>query len=276
MLGLGCVLVSGLPFAPRPAPQITPQKENAPASVSSAPASQIVPPPPNYRFSNGETYVYGVEWHLFNAGTARVTMESASGEQRVSVVADSSGVVNLLYGVHDRFQGFFDPASFCSLRVSKHTEEGFHKRETEIRFDYPGRKSVLDEKNLKTGERKHTENDIPNCVTDVVSGFYYLASLPLQPGNLYTFPVNDGGKTTGVTAHVEAREQVKVPAGVFQAVRVQAEPVSGPLKGTGRLWVWYTDDANHVPVQMRTKLGWGTLMFRLQSLHAESKSKLGN
>ena len=243
--------------------QSSPQKEPL-SSVSAAPSSEIVPPPPGYRFPNGNTYVYGVEWHLFNAGTTSVKMDSSGGLQHVSATADSSGVANVLYGVHDRFQAWFDPHNFCSLRVSKHTEEGFHKRDTAITFDYSRHKTVLDEKNLKTGELKHDENDLPSCVTDVVSGFYYLASLPLQAGNSYTFAMSDGGKGADVKAQVEAREQIKVPAGTFQTIRVQAEAVSGALKGRGRVWVWFTDDANRLPVQMRSKLAWGTLLFRLQ------------
>jgi hypothetical protein len=103
-------------------------------------------------------------------------------------------------------------------------------------------------------------------VTDVISGFYYLASLPLQSGNTYVFPISDGGKTTQVTAQVGAREQVKVPAGIYTTVRIRAEATSGPLQGKGTVWVWFTDDANHIPVQMRSKLGWGTLLFRLQRI----------
>ena len=59
-----------------------------------------------------------------------------------------------------------------------------HKRETSIRFDYAHKKSTLDEKNLKTGETKHVENDLAGCATDVITGFYYLQSLPLQLGEL--------------------------------------------------------------------------------------------
>jgi hypothetical protein len=236
------------------------------STISAAPSARVVTPPPNYGFPNGQTYVYDVEWHLFNAGTARVTLGLDGGQQHVTAVADSAGVVNALYKVHDRFEAFFDPRTFCSLRVSKHTEEGSHSRQTELHFDYSRNKSVLDEKNLKTSEQKHVENDLPACVTDVVSGFYYLASLPLQPGNSYTFPINDGSKTTEVTARVEAREQVKVPAGTFQTVRVKAEAISGALQGKGTVWAWFTDDAKHTPVQMRSKLGWGTLLFRLQRI----------
>jgi hypothetical protein len=29
------------------------------------------------------------------------------------------------------------------------------------------------------------------------------------------------------------------------------------------VWVWYTDDAQRIPVQMRARMGWGTLTFRL-------------
>ena len=239
------------------------------STMSAAPSARVVPPPPNYAFPDGQSYVYAVEWHLFNAGTARVTLGLDGGQQHVTAIADSAGVVNALYKVHDRFEAFFDPRTFCSLRVSKHSEESSRSRQTELLFDYSRHKSVLDEKNLKTGEQKHVENDLPACVTDVVSGFYYLASLPLQTGNTYSFPINDGNKTTEVRAHVEAREQVKVPAGTFQTVRVKAEAISGALQGKGTVWVWFTDDANHTPAQMRSKLGWGTLLFRLQRIEKQ-------
>ena len=232
-------------------------------AMSPSSTAQILPSPPNYRFPDGQTYVYAVEWHMFTAGTAKVTLQAQGTEQHVTATAVSSGFVNALYKVSDHFEAFFDPHKFCSFRVSKHSEEGSRARQVELRFDYARGKSVEDEKNLKTGETKHIENDIPGCVTDVVSGFYYLSSLPLQEGNSYSFPINDGGKTTEVTLRVEVREQVKVPAGTFQTIRVKAEPTSGALKGKGTVWTWYTADDNRTPVQMRSKLGWGTLLFRL-------------
>jgi len=239
------------------------------STISAAPKARVVPPPPNYTYPNGQTYVYSVEWHLFSAGTASVKLGLDAGQQHVTAIANSAGVANALYKVQDHFEAFFDPRTFCSQRVSKHTEEGSHSRQSELRFDYSRNKSVLDEKNLKTGEQKHVENDLPGCVSDVVTGFYYVASLPLQPGNTYTFPVNDGNKTTEVRARVEARDQVKVPAGAFQTLRVRAEATSGALQGRGTVWAWFTDDANHTPVQMRSKLGWGTLMFRLQRIEKQ-------
>jgi hypothetical protein len=44
---------------------------------------------------------------------------------------------------------------------------------------------------------------------------------------------------------------------------VQPEASSGPLQKKGKIWVWYTDDAQHIPVQMRGRMGWGNLTLSL-------------
>lgn len=233
-------------------------------SIGAAPA-KIVPPPPNYAFPDGRGYVYAGEWHLITAGTGIVRMDTSGNDRKVTATAESQGVLNVIFPVHDRFEAHFDPRTFCSLSIFKHSEEGSHKRETSIRFDYQHKKSLLDEKNLKTNETKHVETEMPGCATDVITGFYYLQSLPLRLGSTYEFPISDG-KTAIVRATVEKHEQVKVPAGTFQAVQVTAEAISGSLEKKGKVWVWYSDDANHTPVQMKVKLGWGTLLFRLQRI----------
>ena len=234
------------------------------ASIGPAP-KRIVPPRPNYPFPDAQSYVYSAEWHLITAGTAVVRMEADGKERKVTATAESRGAVNVIFPVHDRFEARFDPQTFCSLSIFKHSEEGSHKRETSIRFDYAGKKNVLDEKNLKTGETKKVENELAACATDVVTGFYYLQSLPLQMGATYEFPITDG-KTTMVRATVDKREQVKVPAGTFPTVMVTAEATSGSLQSKGKIWVWYSEDSSHTPVQMKAKLGWGTLLFRLQKI----------
>src|SRR5947209_3758440 len=238
------------------------QKPSRTPTIGAATA-QIAPPRPSYPFPDGRSFVYTTEWHLITAGTGVVRMDASGSDRKVTATAESSGPVNVIFPVHDRFESHFDPRTFCSLSIFKHSEEGSHKRETSIHFDYARKKSTLDEKNLKTGETKHVENDLAGCATDVITGFYYLQSLQLQPGEVYVFPISDG-MTTMVRATVEKREQIKVPAGTFPAVLVTVEATSGPLQAKGKVWVWYSDDPNHTPVQMRAKLGWGTLLFRLQ------------
>ncbi len=227
------------------------------------PLAEITPPPATYHFPNGEVLHFQAEWRIWRAGEATMKIESSGEEEHVTAGADATGIIGLLYHVLDRFDSTFDRRTFCSARISKHVEEGLHKRESTLRFDQQGRKAVLDERNLRTSATKHEERDTPGCVTDVVSGIYYLRSLPLQAGRSYDFPVNDGNLTVTVKATVEAREQVTTDAGTFPTVRVQISSDSGNLKARGKMWIWYSDDAAHIPVQMRARLFWGTLMLRI-------------
>lgn len=226
-------------------------------------APSITRPRADYQFPVGQTYVYGAEWRVFNAGIATLRMEKAGQENRIVAIADAAGTISLLYHVQDRLESFFDPASFCSHNTSRHIEEGFRRVESSITFDYQHGKALLDHKNINKKESKHEEHDIPGCVTDMLSSIYYVASLPLLPGKTYNFPINDGGPTLTVLVHVEEREQVKTPAGTFKTIRVQPETASGALREKGKIWVWYSDDAARIPVQMRARLPWGMLTFSL-------------
>jgi hypothetical protein len=248
--------------ARKPSPAQTP-----PSQVITGPS--IAKPGPDAPFPLGETFVYAAQWRVFNAGIATLRMEKAGREDRVLGTADGSGAVAVLYHVQDRFESFFDPTTFCSHNISRHIEEGFRRIENTITFDYAKRKAVLDQKNLKKNETRHEEHDIPGCVTDVLSGIYYAASLPLEPGRTFMFPLNDGGNTVTVDLRVEAREQVKTPAGTFNTLRVEPEASSGVLKDKGKIWIWYSDDSPRIPVQMRARMYWGTLTFTL--LRVEKK-----
>ncbi len=246
------------------APPVRPASQ---AADTIGPVVRIRAPEPGHRWPNFETFVYDAEWRIWAAGTATLRMQPGSGgEQRVYGTADSTGFVSLLYTVRDRFESSFDPRTFCSSRLFKHTEEGFRKRDTDIRFDYARGKATLDEKDPRSGATKHVENQIPSCATDVLSGLYYVGTLPLQPGTTYSFPLNDGNVTQAVNAIAEAREQAKVPAGTFRTIRVQLTATSGALKDRGKIWIWYSDDAARTPVQMRARMFWGTLTFRLQRI----------
>jgi hypothetical protein len=233
------------------------------AGQSEMVAPSVVRPRADYQFPLGQTYVYGAEWRVFNAGIATLRMEKAGQENRIVATADAAGTISLLYHVQDRLESFFDPLSFCSHNTARHIEEGFRRVESNITFDYQRGKALLDHKNIKKKESKHEEHDIPGCVTDMLSSVYYVASLPLLPGKTYSFPINDGGATLTVLVHVEEREQVKTPAGTFKTIRVQPETASGALRDKGKIWVWYSDDAARIPVQMRARMAWGTLTFSL-------------
>jgi hypothetical protein len=252
--------------SPAPASSLTPAPTNPSSNLPSVSAPAIARPRSEYSLPVGQTFVYGAVWRVFNAGIATLRMEKAGAEDRVVGAADAMGSAAVLYHVQDRYESFLDPATFCSRNSSRRIEEGRRRVDTNITFDYSRSKAVLEQKNLKKNTDKHEEHAIPNCVTDVLSAIYYVASLPLQVGSTYNFPLSDGGEALVVNVHVEGKEQIKTPAGTFNTIRVQPETPSGLLKEKGKIWVWYSDDAARIPVQVRTHMYWGTLTFTLQRI----------
>jgi len=229
-------------------------------------ASHIAPLRPGFQFPYGQTFHYDGEWRFVTAGVATLRIEQSGSQNHIAATVDSTGVVSLLYRVADSYNSYSDAKTLCSNKLIKHSEEGSHRRDTTITFDYSRGKAVLEERSFNN-QQKREENAIPACVTDVLSGILYVASLPLQVGSTYTFPLNDGSKTVTVQAHVEGKEDIKTPAGTFHTVRVGPEGDSGTLlRNKGRIWIWYTDDNKHLPIQIRVKAFYGTLTVYLSSI----------
>jgi hypothetical protein len=172
----------------------------------------------------------------------------------------------MLFPVIDRFQSGFDLKTGCSTGFAKQTQEGRRKIASELTFDYAHGKQTWNERNLVKGTATHSATNTPACVTDLLSGLFYTQSQTLTTGQTVYFPLADAVRTVTVGMKVEDHEEIKTPAGTFQTIKVQATADEGVVKNRGSIWVWYTDDARHLPVQMQARLFWGTITFHLQSV----------
>jgi hypothetical protein len=238
----------------------------APAQQTPPPTSQLpqLPAPrAGFSFPQKQTLTYTVDWRVFSAGTAVLHFEAQGDRERLTADANTSGAINLLFHASDHFQSTFDRAKGCTYGFDKQTVEGRRQVNSTLRIDYSQSKSILDEKNLVTGQSKHVESPIPGCMTDLLTGVFYASSQPMEIGQNFVLPVVDAMHNVPVTMKIEAREVVKTSLGTFKTIRVQPTADAGVVKNRGNIWIWYTDDDRHLPVQMRARLFWGTITFRL-------------
>jgi hypothetical protein len=233
------------------------------AVVHGQQAVSLTPPRAGFSFPQKQTLVYTVDWRVFPAGTAVMHFEATGDRERLTANADTIGAINLLFHVGDRFQSTFDRVKGCTYEFDKQTVEGRRQINSTLKLDYAQGKSILDEKNMVTGQSKHVETAIPGCLSDLLTGVYYASSQPMEVGKTFVIPVVDAQRTVPVTMKVEGREVIKTTLGTFKTLRVQPTADAGVVKNRGNIWIWYTDDARHLPVQMRARLFWGTITFRL-------------
>ena len=244
-----------------PGPQTAVQQNASQPTIPPLPA-----PRPGFSFAAKQTLTYSVDWRVFPAGTAVLHFESDGTKEHLTANADTIGAINVLFHVSDKFQSTFDREKGCTAEFDKQTVEGRRQINSTLKLDYAQGKSILDEKNLTTGQTKHLEAGIPGCLTDLLTGVFYASSQPMEVGKSFDMPVVDPLKTVVVTMKAEAKEELKTPAGTFKTIKVEPTAAAGVVKNRGQIWIWYSDDERHLPVQMRARLFWGTITFRLASV----------
>lgn len=239
------------------------------AAAQYTPIPTLQPPVASYSFPQRQTLTFDVDWRVFTAGTAVFHTEQQGTQQKVTATADTAGGTSMLFPVIDKFQSSFDTHTGCSAGFSKQLQEGSRKVNSDLTFNYSAGKQTQFEKNVVKGTSKTLTASIPACVTDSLSAIFYTASQPLVVGQNVRFPLADSMRTVTVVMKVEAKEEIKTPAGTFQTIRVQPTAEEGVVKNRGNIWIWYSDDARHMPVQIRARLFWGTITFHLKSFEAK-------
>lgn len=226
--------------------------------------------PQNPAISSKQNLRYSIEWRLITAGTVSIDwrdgLVNGSPGWQAKLHVESAGLVSKLYKVDIDSVSNLN-SSFCAESSLTSGREGSRHRETSVTFNAEARKAFYEERDLTRNVTIATQEvAIPPCVHDVLGGLFYLRTLELEPGQSTEIPVSDGKKSVMVKVEAQQREDVKVPAGVFKAVRYEIYLFNNVLyRRPARLYVWLTDDRRKLPVQIRVRLqiAIGTITLQL-------------
>ena len=208
-------------------------------------------------FPSPESLYYTVEWRLITAGTAKVSLQNTAedGGWHTSMELQSTGLVSKLYRVNDVYDVDYH-RGFCASAVHLHAEEGRRRRDTKITFDPEAKKATyLETDLLKNTVVKSSEIDVPACVHDVIGALLQLRTMKVEVGHSVELPVSDGKKAAMVRVEAQERENVKIDKTVHKTVRYEAYIFNNVIyRKKARLQIWLTDDAQHLPVQIRVRM----------------------
>jgi hypothetical protein len=230
------------------------------------------PAKPPLPFEPGETLTYNVTWSIFPAGRVVAALkqlgDGPDDSYEISVTAQSSGFVSMLFGINNRYRAIFDPRTLCSREISKTINEGQRHRKTQITFDAARKVAVLNEVDLAEPGHpvKHATNSIPGCVEDILTAFYYVRRQPMYVGETIHLPINDGSKTHEVLVNVRQRQRLQTPLGPRYAFRVEPHALGDLYKKKGRLLIWFSDDRQRVPLRIKALMPVGAITGNLVSV----------
>ncbi len=215
-----------------------------------------------------EKLTYAVEWRLIHAGT--VTVETRQGQLLLHI--ESAGIVSSLFKVDDFLTVNYDEPD-CAASSDLESMEGKRHHEKLINKDRSNNHASFVERDLlKNVVIRETGTDTPNCVMDALGALAKLRVLKLAPGQSAQLPVSDGRRFANVKVDALERQDVKTPAATYHAVRYQAALMNGVIyTRKGRLFIWITDDARHLPVQIQVQMSFPVCTVTLQLEKEEHK-----
>ena len=223
-------------------------------------------------FPHPETLTYSIEWRLINAGSARISLERSGAGWQTHLELESAGLVSKLYKISDRFTAHYERA-FCVENSTLNANEGKRRRDTHITYDYDRKKASYLERDLvKNSIVKQSESDIPDCVHDVIGGLIYLRGQAVEPGHSIELPLSDGKKYAMARIEAQEREDVKINGKSYKTVRYEAFIFNKILYArSGRMLIWMTDDAVHLPVQLQIRAGFpiGTVTLQMEKIETQ-------
>jgi hypothetical protein len=247
-LALGAVLTVASVATAQPAQLRVAQAAGTTVSVASVP------------YAVGEELTYRATFSGIPAGTARMRVdgiELVRGRPAYHVVFTVDGGVPL-FRVHDRYESWIDVETLASLRHRQQISEGRYHRTTSYEI-YPERAEYQ-----KQGDSVRASVSNP---LDDGSFIYAVRTAGVNVGetrsdNRYFRPDKNPVVLTGLR-----RDTVRVGAGTFPATVVRPTiRTSGIFSDDGQAQVWFTDDANRYPVQVKAKFSKFTLTLSLESV----------
>jgi hypothetical protein len=244
----------------------TPKTGTIVAALLCAPLLSQQSPARDFNPANSNTLHYGVEWRLVRAGSARLawTPSSETGYQ-ADLHLESSGLVSKLYRVNDQYRAILKP-DLCASTVKLHAEEGKRRRDTKVTFA-GGKASYLETDLIKKAVVLSKDIEVPACTYEYTGALNKLRSMRLEPGQSAQLPLSDGKKFAQVKVDAREREQVKTTAGTFTAIKHEVHMFNGVLIGRkARMYVWISDDARRLPVQIQVRMAFliGTITLQLE------------
>lgn len=236
------------------------------------PSCEPLPPTISRPWSDTERLYYDVD--VMGALAGKLTLlahppTEALGSRQLVVraMAASNSFFSKIRAIRGRASSTLDAESFRPVRYSEETQEGEHERTAQVRFEKAknGKAMAVDYKrNGRAGKKRFPH---VHDAFDPLSAFYALRALDLAEGQSLCFDAYGIRHHWRVSGTVKGVETVKVPAGVFQAFRIegQAQRVDDPRK-TREVHVWISADERRLPLAALGVMDLGPVRAQLRQV----------
>lgn len=210
-----------------------------------------------------ETLSFDIYWSGIHVGQAVLDATSDESLVKITSTVKSNAVISAVYRVEDYAESRVLNGRAVGFKLKQ--SEGKHRGDKETLFDVTQGVVTYMNHLQQTVEKHPMEN---RRLWDVMSGFFYLRTLPLTVGKPAFVDIFDNNKFFSAEVEVLRTEMMELPDG-GEAETIVIRPVlktEGLFKRTGDIFIWLTNDENRTPVRVETKIKIGKVTAVLRKV----------
>ena len=213
-------------------------------------------------FKAGESLKYSAQFNLVPVGEAELFVsgiEKFNGidSYHVSFFAQTKGLANRIFKIHDRIDIWMDKKEFFTHRLKKDINEGSYSKKVDVRFDY--------DKSIATTKTKEVGIDFK--ARDPFSMFYYLRVITLIENEVMSFSSYEGRRIVHYNLQMTGKEEISSPLGTFLCKVIRPfNDGKNLFKNQGDMQIWVCDDERKLPVKIQIKMKLGSMTLILKEI----------
>ncbi|MEK6689074.1 MAG: DUF3108 domain-containing protein [Gemmatimonadota bacterium] len=215
-----------------------------------------------YPFGVGERFQYSAKLGFLRLGTGTIQVAGVDTVRSVPSFIFRFSLVggNILYRINSVLESRTGIADFRSRRFTQDNNE--NGRIFERHYD------IYPDSGFYRLEGSPDPQPTVDRPLDDAAFLYFVRSFPLEVGRTYELDYYFRKEKNPLRITVEKREQMELPDGTKVGCLV-VRPVMGDRgmfaeRSDARIWL--TDDARRIPVQIRTRYPFGTVILRLEEM----------
>ena len=223
-----------------------------------------------YAFQKGEWLKFRMSYSNFlNAGYSTIEVKETTNKGKeafhITGKGKSTGLISLFFKVRDNYQSFIYKESLKPYRFIRKINEGGHKKDKEILFDYDNNEAIVKNYKHKTEKRY----PISSNIQDMLSTLYFLRNQDLSNlkiGEEIELKMFFDQEITNFKLHFLGKETIRTKFGKVKTLKFR------PLVQAGRVFkeqesvtIWISDDKNKIPLKIKASLAVGSLRADLDA-----------
>lgn len=212
-------------------------------------------------FSIGERLEYKAKFGFINLGKMVLEIADTSTIDgklcyKINSFLNSNPALGFIFSLNDTISVFSTVENLFPILYEKRVHERKYTNYQKLRFNQDSLWVIINDSASARIEKE---------ARDLLSFWYYLRKIPLIENDTVNLIIFEGRENHHIECLIGKKETLKTSLGKFSTIRVSPKTTGKGVFGpSGRMDIWYSNDSLRIPLQIKTRLKFGTVVFKIK------------